>query len=285
MKRLSPRAVVAALLVIGVARAAWAYVDGSTFLDTGNPNPGDGLIGTHQYGTAPNNRGYSIDYGTTASPGWSMGLEQTYGDFYLFNYAIPGNASVNQYSLRVRGDTGQMELGRNVPHPTTQQQLNITAGTSSAPLTGIGVGTYGNAAALFLHHVAGSPTSLRNQIVFGADGQPNIYAMGTDSGANGTADWWLYNSRTNHFVLLANADDSVTVNYGATINGTATVNGPASLLGSTTTIGASGSLVGFYGTTPQSQPTITGCRSDGTALANLLSKLSAMGIIKDRTTP
>ena len=67
--------------------------------------------------------------------------------------------------------------------------MNITAGTSAAALTGIGVGTYGNAAGLYLHQISGSPTTLRTQISFN-----NVYQMGTDSAQNNTADWWLGNS-------------------------------------------------------------------------------------------
>jgi hypothetical protein len=56
-------------------------------------------------------------------------------------------------------------------------------------------------------------------------------------------------------------------------------------LGSTTTLGSSGGLLGFYGAAPQAKMTIVGCRSDGSALADLLSKLKASGLINDNTTP
>jgi hypothetical protein len=42
--------------------------------------------------------------------------------------------------------------------------------------------------------------------------------------------------------------------------------------------------VAFHGATPQTQPTITGSRTDGTALANLLTALEARGDIIDNTT-
>jgi hypothetical protein len=46
---------------------------------------------------------------------------------------------------------------------------------------------------------------------------------------------------------------------------------------------AGGSL-GFYGTTPQTQATITGSRGGNAALANLLTALAAYGLIVDSTT-
>ncbi|VXB66789.1 hypothetical protein [Citricoccus sp. K5] len=42
--------------------------------------------------------------------------------------------------------------------------------------------------------------------------------------------------------------------------------------------------LGFFGATPTGKPTIRGSRSDGTALANLLTALEKMGLIKDDTT-
>lgn len=44
-------------------------------------------------------------------------------------------------------------------------------------------------------------------------------------------------------------------------------------------------LVGFFGGGPTAQPTITGSRIDGSALADLLTKLAAMGLVVDATTP
>ena len=46
-----------------------------------------------------------------------------------------------------------------------------------------------------------------------------------------------------------------------------------------------GNKVGFYGATPVTKATITGCRSDGTALQNLLNQLQSMGLVTNNTTP
>ena len=42
--------------------------------------------------------------------------------------------------------------------------------------------------------------------------------------------------------------------------------------------------VGFYGTTPAAKPTVTGSRTDGTALTSLLTALATLGLITDSTT-
>ena len=42
--------------------------------------------------------------------------------------------------------------------------------------------------------------------------------------------------------------------------------------------------VGFYDTEPQTKPTVTGARDDGTALADLLTELATLGLITDSTT-
>lgn len=39
-----------------------------------------------------------------------------------------------------------------------------------------------------------------------------------------------------------------------------------------------------FGVDPTAKPTITGSRTDGTALADLLTKLAAKGLITDSTT-
>jgi hypothetical protein len=266
----------AAALATCLAPLAHA-ADGSGFV--GTFNPGDSLFGYHTYGTDSNPRGFVWDYNdsTNANLGWSFGLERTHGDLYLYNYNTVNSGTItasNNYPLRLRGDTGQLELGPSstLTHPTSPFQLGISAGTATAPLIGMGVGVWGNAGGLYLYQNQTTPLLKRTSINF-----YNVYLMGTDSAQNNTADWWLWNAGTGHFVMTANANDSLSVNYGATVAGTTTLTGPVQL--------TAGSPVGFYGTSPQSQPAILGCRSSGAALANVLNKLSAMGLIIDQTTP
>jgi hypothetical protein len=270
------------------AAAAAQAADGSTFLGTSNPNPVDGLVGYHVYGTEVNNRGFSLDYGGTGTPGWSVGLEQTYGDFYLFNYNYVNGANTvasNNTWLRMRGDTGQLALGSSVSHPVNNQvQMQVNAGTSTAPLDGLGLTAYGSHNNLVL----GQGTGGSNHTSINLAG---LWLLGTDAGNNGGTSLFVWDNIHSTLPLkISNSDDMVTIGNGATINGTTTVNGPASLLGGATingtaTIGSSASQIGFYGGAPQPKFTLSGCRSDGTALANLIQKLQAMGLLTDQTTP
>ena len=76
--------------------------------------------------------------------------------------------------------------------------------------------------------------------------------------------------------MVANPDDSLSINYGATVVGT---------LRATGALQHTGTTLGFYNTTPVTKPIITGCRSDGSALQNLLNALQSQGLITNSTTP
>jgi hypothetical protein len=238
--------------------------DGSGFV--GTFNPGDSLFGYHVYGTDTNARGFVWDYNDSTNPnlGWSFGLERTHGDLYLYNYNTVNSGTItasNNYPFRLRGDTAQLELSpsTSLTHPSSAFQLGISAGTVTAPLIGIGVGVWGNAGGLYLYQNQTTPALKRTSINFN-----NVYLMGTDSAQNNPADWWLWNGGTGHFVMYANADDSVTVNNGLQHKGT---------------------TLGFYNAPVVSKQTIVGCRSDGTALASLITALKNLGLVNDQTTP
>jgi len=51
------------------------------------------------------------------------------------------------------------------------------------------------------------------------------------------------------------------------------------------TIDAPGNRLGFHGKAPVAQQAVSGSRADGSALANLLAALDALGLIDDQTTP
>ncbi|MFF9624266.1 hypothetical protein [Streptomyces griseosporeus] len=51
------------------------------------------------------------------------------------------------------------------------------------------------------------------------------------------------------------------------------------------TLDGTNNTAGFFGATPVGRQTVTGSRTDGTALANLLTALDALGFIDDQTTP
>ena len=67
------------------------------------------------------------------------------------------------------------------------------------------------------------------------------------------------------------------IGCGAYVTGTLTVSGALAH--------TAGSTLGFYGATPVSRPSVTGCRSDGTALQSLLQALQSQGLIVNNTTP
>jgi hypothetical protein len=165
--------------------------------------------------------------------------------------------------FRMRPDTGQIDVGPIVGHPVTQNQFNVTAGTPEAPLDGVGVGSYGNRSGVYLYQK--SEETLRTKINFN-----RVFQIGTDSSQGGTPDLWVHNVRTGRLPVVVSPTDEVTLGFGARIGGT---------------FQHVGRGVGFNGAKPLPKPVITGSRSDGTALAQLLSRLDAMGLIVNNSTP
>lgn len=174
-----------------------------------------------------------------------------------------------------------MWLGQSVLQPGTGTQLEVSGGSSTVPRRAIQADVFGNSVGLTLTQMGG--LGLRTNIDFA-----NTFYLSTDSGANGTPDFYLWDGRQNRspWQVLATSD-VVQMNYGATINGTATVNGPASLLGSTTigsTLQHTGNQLGFYGATPVTKPVVTGCTCDGSALKSPIQALASQGLVIDNTT-
>jgi hypothetical protein len=113
---------------------------------------------------------------------------------------------------------------------------------------------------------------------------PAVTQAGTDSTATGATDWYLRDSYQgkNTLPITVGQDDQVVMNYGTTVNGLASLLGGATIGGN---LQHTGSQLGFYNSAPITQQTVTGCRSDGTALASLITALAKLGLIKDQTTP
>jgi hypothetical protein len=74
--------------------------------------------------------------------------------------------------------------------------------------------------------------------------------------------------------------DTLEVADWAEINGAANIYGTVDIKG----VIMLENFVGFYGANPQPQPTVTGSRSDGTALMSLLDALTKLGLVVDNTT-
>lgn len=216
-------------------------------------------------------RGWHIDRDSSdlIPHGISLDLDGTpvWGT-YAMDFEMPDLVLAYSYvtksdQFRMRPDTGQIDIGPIVGHPVTQNHLNVTAGTPEAPSDGVGVGTYGNRSGLYLYQK--NPSSLRTKINF-----QNLFVVGTDTSQSRVADFYVWNGGTGRRPIVIDPTDQVSLGYGAEIGGA---------------MRHSGRELGFYGANPVSRPIITGSRSDGTALANLLDQLQSTGLIVDRTTP
>jgi hypothetical protein len=228
----------------------------STWFST-DPNPTSGLRGLHisRSSSDPMPSGISLDL--DGSPVWDFGLDSDTPDLVL---AYSHLAGAEQF--RIRPDTGQIDIGPRVGHPSTQSQLNITAGTPDAPLDGLGVGCYGSRNGLYLYQKL--PGTRRTKISF-----YNLFQVGTDSQRNNTPDFFIGNNATGRMPVVISPQDMVTLGYGATIGGTFQHTGDAA---------------GFFGARPISRPVITGSRRDGTALINLIAGLTSLGLINNQTS-
>lgn len=94
---------------------------------------------------------------------------------------------------------------------------------------------------------------------------------------------------------LAGALTLLAPTAGPTFTDTVTCSGPLNVSGTLTAFGYFGaggnvglgsgvSLIGFYGADAVGRQTVSGARSDGTALASLLTALATLGLIVDDTT-
>jgi hypothetical protein len=184
-------------------------------------------------------------------------------DFEMPDLILAYSYTTRGDQFRMRPDTGQIDIGPVVGHPVTQSQINVTAGTSDAPLDGIGVGCYGSRSGIYLYQKL--PDSVRTKINFN-----NVFQLGTDSTRDRSPDFWVHNVKSGRLPVVIDETDNVTMAYGATVGGS---------------LGHTGTTLGFYGAPPIPRPVITGSRSDGTAVANLLARLQELGLIIDNTTP
>jgi hypothetical protein len=143
MKRITGLAAVLGLL----ASIPAAHADVSQYCDPNVGAYGDGLRGYHiitpSSDWATHNTGFSLDldnWNTQSGPQWTFGLTAGYPDFYMQSHNLHSN------TFWMRGDTGQLSLGRVVGRPVAGwQQVGIVAGTSSAPLDGLGAAPCGPA--------------------------------------------------------------------------------------------------------------------------------------------
>jgi hypothetical protein len=229
-----------------------------TYFST-DPNPLSGLRGWHidRPSTEATRHGISLDL--DGAPVWdTFAIASTTPDLVLaYSHLTQSNMLV------MRPDTGQVEIGPRVGRPVTESQVHITGGTPDAPLDGLGIGCYASRNGLYLYQKL--PGLKRTKVNF-----CNLFQIGTDSQRNNSSDFFIGNNRTGRASLLISPSDWVTLGNGATIGGT---------------FQHTGAAAGFFGAKPIGRPVITESRSNGKALASLLSQLAGLGLIVDRTTP
>jgi hypothetical protein len=228
-----------------------------TYFST-DTNPDSGLRGWHIDRPSSDRLPHGISLDLDGAPVWDTCAI----DFELPDLILAYSHLTESDQFRLRADTGQLEIGPRVGHPITESQVNITGGTPDAPLDGLGIGCYGSRNGLYLYQK--TPGTRRTKLNF-----YNLFQMGTDSQRNNTPDFFISNNQTGRIPLLISPTDSVTIGYGATIGGT---------------LQHSGTALGFFGAQPVARPVITGSRSDGTALANLLAALAKLGLIANKST-
>ncbi len=216
-------------------------------------NPTSGLMGLHLDRAANDGQPHGVSLDLDGKPVW----ETDAIDFEWPDLILAYSHTLKADNFRLRSDTAQIEIGQRCGHPITPFQMHITAGNEQEPLGGLALATYGYQYSLYMYNR--SETTKRTNVNFN-----NIFSWCTDSTNTGTPDFYLHNYQDN--------TNPITVSESSQIglNGALAHSGPA---------------VGFYGAAPIARPTITGSRSDGTALANLLSQLSALGLVVDNTTP
>jgi hypothetical protein len=246
------------LAVIGLvfASCGLAFADFNYRFDP-DPQASYNLAGLHLNRSSIDTFAHGLSWDLDGQWMWNSGLDIT------LDYSYPGvsptppdlvlaySSLLHADNLRLRADDARMALGTCVGHPVLPFQLEIAAGTEQKPLDGIGIGTYGyqNGLSLYNRTLGLKRTAINLE---------SLFLLVTDSGANGTGDFQLYNFQANAptWMVWPNNDFCLTA-----------------------------PRIGFYSAPPVAQPTVTGSWSDGTAQKSLLAALVNLGLVKDGTTP
>lgn len=266
MNRTRQWAALAALLGTATAGGARATPTAGSFYATAPT--GATTQGYYVWGDDTTNpRGFSIgdmDGSGNPIPLWDFALDPSTNDIYMYS-----RSGVNSQLLRLRADTGQVIVGPTMGRPVSSSQADIWGGTSDAPRDGLGVETFGFQNSLNLLQQKATTVCRRTAINFN-----NLYAIGTDTGAlNAPNSLWYFQDKVSGALPITMNDDGADQVHVRTS------------LRTDGTFQHMGDKVGFYGAAAVSRPVIQGCRSDGTAVANLLQQLQTMGLITDQTTP
>jgi hypothetical protein len=246
------------LTVVGfvIASCGLAFADFNYHFDA-DPLNSDNLAGLHLNRSTTDWFAHGISWDLDGQWMWNSGLDIT------VDYGYPGvsptppdlvlaySSLLHADNLRLRADDARMVLGPRIGHPVLPFQFEIAAGTEQKPLDGIGIGTYGyqNGLSLYNRTLGLKRTAINLQ---------SLFLLITDSQANGTGDFQLYNYQANAptWMVQPNNDFCLTA-----------------------------PRIGFFSAAPVAQPRVTGSWSDGTAQKALLAALVKLGLVKDATTP
>lgn len=124
-----------------------------------------------------------------------------------------------------------------------------------------------------------NPTCNKAQMVLGGGtpggSQARAWSFGTDPYASGDYSFFLYSGHLNSVIMFLDDDGNLTASANVSVGGALNVTGTAVIDGSL-------QAASFN---PAAVPTITGSRSSGAALQNLLAALAGLGLIIDSSTP
>jgi hypothetical protein len=273
MKRLIGLAILAGVLGSrspAFASAAW------TFNPDAGPSSSTRGFQVDSVGGDTDTLPYGLLLTLAGSPVWGYGTNRTVtagtssNDLIFQSYTVTNGQPLGQV-LNVRSDNGQVSIGPGISTNTGVRQVQITAGTPTTPLAGLAVTTYGAQNGLALIQSTTPPVggSANKRVQINLNG---LFQVGTDA---------FNNNGTNCYVADTSSGNPATWRYPFTISNQSNMTSTWDAL----VLGSSTDQLAFYGAAPVSKPVITGCRSDGTALKNLLTQLQTMGLITDQTTP
>lgn len=190
------------------------------------------------------NKGYALRVGN------ATGLMLTVKDVMFAaneNVALVGTIASSHFSNVVAGGSGD----------------TITIGAARSLVTGGIIHTLTDNSTYYRHIDVGTSSSLLDDIF---KGPFHRYKLATVDYLAGRADQITGGSNDSMVHYLYGAGENQFWNNGVK------------------NLSLGSQAIGFYGTSPQAKPTITGSRGANAALASLLTQLAALGLITDSTT-
>lgn len=186
---------------------------------------------------------------------------------------VTGNATLGNAAVGALAVTGNATIGGT---------LGVSGATTLAALTATGAAALQSTLA-----VTGAATLNSTLDVTGLLNTAGSIRMGNDTAIQNSSGIGIVKFPGSADALriiyptLINADADPAAGVGLEVRGKELVTGEIEIDGA---LNHDGANVGFYGTAPATQATVTGSRGGNAALADLLTKLALTGIIVDSTT-